>query len=376
MNIRLGIGKKLGVGALLLSGIMCAAVAKAQVNGGQFSFEFLRLANSPHVTAMGGIAIANPEDDITFALQNPSLMRRGLHNQLALGYNGMYAGISATNLAYGYHAQKVNTSFLFGVQYLNYGEFTSTTASGAVNGTFRANDYALSLGASRSYGQHWRYGATVKFAQSALAEQRASAAMVDVGINYYDTASLWDIAATAKNMGVMLDRYTADKPAEPIPFDLQIGISKRFKHVPLRLFTTIHHLYEWDIRYDNPDDAVTTILSTTDSNAKQKSNFSDKLFRHFIFGAEIKLGNRITVTGSYNYLRRKEMVVQTAPGIAGFAFGAGIALKKFDIHYGRSYYHVAGAYNEIGINFRLNRIMGLGELGEKINWNDDQPDWQ
>ena len=349
----------------------------AQVTGGQYAFEFLRLSNSPHVSALGGMSVANPDGDISLALQNPAMMRAGLHNQLQLNYNGLYAGVSASNLNYGYHADKIATSFALGVQYVNYGSFTQTTFTGTEEGSFSASDYAISLAASRSYGEHWRYGATLKAAHSSLGVQRATAAVLDLGVNYFDTGSLRDFGIVAKNMGVMLDRYTEANSAEPIPFDLQLGVSKRLKHVPLRLFTTVHHLYEWNIRYDNPADVSTnTLITTTDSNQKTKSYFTDKLFRHFIFGAEFVLGNKITITGSYNVLRRRELALQTIQGVAGFSFGASINLNKFLIHYGRSYYHIAGPYNEIGITMRLNKLCGLGAAGEKIGWNSEYTDWQ
>jgi hypothetical protein len=357
--------------------LLCGFTSFGQVNGGQFAFEFLRLSNSPHVSAMGGLNVAHPGDDISLAFQNPALMRAGLHNQLQLNYNGLYAGISSSNLNYGYHAEKINTSFYGGVQYLNYGTFKQTTVTGTEEGDFKSADYAVTLGAARSYGEHWRYGAGLKFAHSSLYTQRATAAVMDVGINYYDTTSLWDIGVVAKNMGVMLDRYMEADPAEPIPFDLQMGVSKRFKHLPLRLFTTVHHLYEWNIRYDNPDDInSSSFLSSSDTNQKVKSYFSDKLFRHFIFGAELTLGKRIVVTGSYNVLRRKELALQTLKGIAGFSFGASVNLNKFVVQYGRSYYHIAGPYNEIGITMRMNKLFGLGPAGEKIRWNKEYTDWE
>lgn len=363
--------------SLIAGALLGCASAHGQVTGGRFAFEFLRASNSPHVSALGGMSVANPDNDISLAVQNPALMRAGLHNQLQLNYNGLYAGISASNLNYGYHAEKINTSFALGLQYFNYGSFKQTSVSGNEEGTFKAIDYAVSLGAARSYQEHWRYGANLKFAHSALYTERATAAMMDVGVNYYDTASLWDIGIVAKNMGVMLDRYAESKPAEPIPFDLQIGVSKRLKHVPLRLFTTVHHLYEWDIRYSNPDDISTnTLIGNTDTNQKAKSYFTDKLFRHFIFGAEITLGNRIVITGSYNVLRRRELALQTIQGVTGFSFGVGLNLNKFMVHYGRSYYHIAGPYNEIGLTMRMNKLFGLGKTGEKIRWNADYPDWQ
>ncbi len=369
--------KELATILIMATATLPTGSAHAQVTGGQYAFEFLRLSNSPHVSALGGISVANPDADISLALQNPAMMRAGLHNQLQLNYNGLYAGVSSSNLNYGYHADKIATSFALGVQYLNYGSFTQTTFTGTEEGSFRASDYAISLAAARSYGQHWRYGATVKAAHSSLGAQRATAAMMDVGINYFDTGSLWDFGAVAKNMGVMLDKYTENNSAEPIPFDLQLGVSKKLKHVPLRLFSTVHHLYQWDIRYNNPADATSnTLISTADSNQKTKSYFTDKLFRHFIFGAEFVLGNKVTITGSYNVLRRREMALQTIQGVSGFSFGAAINLNKFLIHYGRSYYHIAGPYNEIGITMRMNKLFGLGQTGEKIGWNSDYPDWQ
>lgn len=349
----------------------------AQVNGGQYAFEYLRLSNAPHVSALGGISVADPDNDIAFALQNPAMMRPGMHNELQLVYNSFYAGIKIMNLQYGYYAPKINTSFFFGVQYLNYGTFQETNVIGNTIGDFHAVDYALTLGASRSYLEHWRYGADLKWANSSLYQYKGKAALMDVGVNYYDTATLWDVGITAKNMGVMVKKYDPNNPAEPVPFDLQMGVSKKFKHMPLRLIATVQHLYEWDIRYANPADLTgTNSLGTTDTASDKGSHFGDKLFRHFIFGAELTLAKRITITASYNDLQRRELALQTQPGLAGFAFGAGIDLKKFQIHYARTYYYVSGPYNEFSITMALNKLFGLNQLGEKIHWNADYPDWE
>ena len=352
-------------------------IAVAQVTGGQSAFEYLTLSNAPHVSALGGISVANPDNDIAFALQNPAMMRPGMHNELELVYNNYYAGINIMNLQYGYNAPKINTAFFFGVQYLNYGAFPETNSVGNVIGDFHAVDYALTLGASRSYLEHWRYGADIKWAGSALYQYKGSAALVDVGVNYFDTASLFDIGIVAKNMGVMIKKYAPGTPSEPVPFDLQLGASKKFKHLPLRLIVTAQHIYEWNIRYDNPADLTNTnSLGTTDTASDKGSHFGDKLFRHFIFGAELTLAKRITITASYNDLERKELALQTDPGLAGFAFGAGINLNKFQIHYARSYYYISGAYNEISITMSLNKLFGLNQLGEKIGWSKEYPDWE
>lgn len=362
--------------SLLLFGCMFNT-AYAQVVGGRFAMEFLRLPNSPHISSLGGINVSNPEPDIAFALQNPALMRPGLHNQLGLNYNSYYAGIKIMNLNYGYNVEKLKTSFVFGVQYLNYGSFEQTDNIGNQYGTFKASDYAITLGASKQYKERWRYGAALKWAHSSLYDKRASALLADVGISYNDTANLITVGAVAKNIGFMVQRYNPSNRSEPLPFDLQIGISKRFKHLPLRLMATAHHLYEWDIRYDNPEDNESTnLFGGQDTTADNKSYFADKLFRHLNFAAELTLGKRLSVNVGYSHLRRGEMSIKDKPALAGFSFGASIYLNKFQIHYGRSYYHVSGAYNELGLNFAMNKLFNIGKAGEKISWDADYPDWQ
>lgn len=348
--------------------------ATAQVTGGQRTMEFLRLPNAPHISALGGINVANADRDISFALQNPALARPGLHNELGINYNAYYSGISSSNLQYGYHVEKIKTSFALGVQYMNYGNFTQTDLIGNQLGEFKANEFALAIAASRQYKERWRYGATLKWANSKLYNYTASALLLDVGISYYDSTTLWMVGAVAKNMGVMLSKYTATNGAEPLPFDLQIGVSKRLKYVPLRLMATAHHLYEWDVRYDNPADANNNNIFGGDSSTSNKSNFSDKLFRHLIFGAELVIAKRIQVSAAYNHMRRSELAIEDRTATTGFSFGAAIDLNKFQIHYARSYYHIAGAYNEFGLSMSLGKLMGLGKLGNKINWTDVYPD--
>ena len=346
----------------------CCISLQAQVTGGERAMEFLRLPNSPHISALGGINVSSTSDDIAFALQNPALMRPGLHNQLGLNYNAYYAGIGVMNLQYGYNMDKIKTAFAFGVQYINYGSITQTDAVGNEYGDFHASDYAVSLAASRSYGQHWRYGATLKWAHSTLYDSKASAVLADVGVNYFDSNALVDVGIVAKNMGFSLHNYTKGN-SEPLPFDLQLGISKQFKHLPLRLSATVHHLYEWDIRYDNPADVQTNVLTGTDTTTKKKSYFADKLFRHFIFAADFTLGKRIALTVAYNQLHRAELAVKDHSALAGFSFGLGVNLNKFQVHYSRIYYSSAGAYNEFGLNIALNKLFGLGKGGENMHWN-------
>ncbi|MFT4062253.1 MAG: type IX secretion system protein PorQ [Edaphocola sp.] len=355
----------------VLLGLACMGignVAGAQVNGGQHAFEYLRMSNSPHVSALGGLVPA-AGDDVSFALQNPGLLKPAYHNQLAANYNLYYAGIGIANLQYAYHVAPLNTNFGVGIQYLNYGNFTHTDAQGNDLGNVRATDYSMNFSASRQYTEHWRYGATVKWAHSFLADRSAMAVLADVGVVYEDTAKKWVVGIVAKNMGVMLKQYNPENDAEPLPFDLQIGVSKQLQNVPLRLFVAGHHLYEWNVRYDNPADKVSNNIFGNEDTATDKKYIADKIFRHLNFGAELLLGKRLTVSAAYSHMRRSELAAGDAKGMAGFSFGVGLNLNKIHVRFARSYYATAGAYNELGFSFQLNKFFNIGNKAEPWGWN-------
>ncbi len=362
--------RKISSVVIVLCGLLTCNRVSAQVLGGQRAFEYLRMSNSPHVSALGGYVPASLDNDVAFTLQNPSLLNPKYHNQLALTYNRYYAGISIANLQYAYHVPSLDADFGFGIQYLNYGSIQHTDMFGNVLGGIGAADYAIQFSASKSYKDNWRYGATLKWAHSLLGDRSAMALLADVGVSYTDTERLWSIGVVAKNMGLTVKKYNPANSAEPLPFDLQLGVSKQLQNVPLRLYMVAHHLYEWDVRYNNPADRVSnSLIPDEESNDENKAYFVDKLFRHLNFGAEIILGKRITISGAYNHIRRSELGLNEAKGMAGFSFGAGINLNKLTVRYARSYYGSAGAYNEFGLSLQLNKFFGIGSKTEAWGWN-------
>jgi len=274
-------------------------------------------------------------------------------------------------MVYAQHSKKLNTTFGFGIQYLNYGSFKLTDNLGTVTGESKAADYSINLTASKSYLTKWRYGATLKFANSRLFDAKASALLADIGIMYADTNSKWYFGAGIKNAGVMLKNYE-NNFSQPLPLDLQIGITKKFKKAPFSIMVLAHHLQKWNIRYDNPADQTDNELLFTDTtnSTKEKTYFADKLFRHFVFAIDVNLGKRLEISAGYNHLRRSELSIAEKKGMSGFSYGIGLYLNKFVIHVAQSYYHLSGAHTDIGLNFKLNQIVGFGDGGKKINWSE------
>ena len=343
----------------------------AQVVGGENSFEFLRLAQSAHISALGGVSVVNPSGDASMVNANPALLRPEFHTTLSINYNYYYSKTRVTNLNYAYHSNKLNTTFGVGLNYLDYGSFTITDQIGYGQGSFRAADYALQLSASRKYMDKWRYGAALKYARSSLLDKKATAVLADIGVVYADTNSQWYVGAAIKNAGVAIKKYDPSI-AQTLPLDFQIGVTKKFKKAPFSLMVLAHRLHQWNIRYDNPADQLdnTLLFDDTNTDTKEKSYFADKLFRHFVFALDVNLGKRIEISAGYNHLRRSELSISEKKGMSGFSFGAGLYLNKFVFHYAQSHYHLAGAYHELGISLKLNQLFGLGTAGQNINWSE------
>ncbi|HTO14264.1 MAG TPA: type IX secretion system protein PorQ [Edaphocola sp.] len=349
--------------------------AQSQIVGGTHAFEMLNVSNSAHVSALGGLTPAIPDQDVSLAWQNPALYRPGVHNQLSFNYNLFFADIKIMNLQYAYYVPKLKTTFGGGIQSINYGTFQAADIYGISLGEVQANDIAVSFSASRSYGERWRYGATLKYAHSVLADRTAGALLTDVGVVYHDTSNSITLGIVARNMGFMTKKYNPNNLAEPLPFDVNIGFTKELKNVPLKLFVVAHHLYQWDIRYNNPADKKNNIFFNDSVEVKDKNKFVDNMFRHLNFGTELILGKRLGVTLAYNHLRRGELSTLESKGMAGFSLGTSLYLNRLQVHYARSIMATAGAYNEFGLNLSLDKMFKVGKKTNTWHWNNNYPNW-
>ncbi|TWI88552.1 type IX secretion system protein PorQ [Chitinophaga japonensis] len=323
----------------------------AQVLGGKSVFPFLDLPATPQLTALGGISVSQQQNDLSLAMASPALLRPSMHGHLQASYTSYFADVRYGHAMLGYHAERLQTTFAGSVQYVHYGTLTQTDAAGNVLGTFSPRDIAWQLSASRKYLQRWYYGINLKFIHSRYQQYRSSAIAADVGIAYQDTARQLQVGLAARNMGAQLRTYVRGGQ-EPLPFDLQLGISKRLQHLPLQLSATIHHIYQFDIRYADPAMEEEGLVSDGDTTRAGSKTF-DKLFRHFVLAAQWEIARYVELTLSYNHLRRQELAVSGQQGLSGFSAGIGVITRKLQLRYARSWYQHATAFNQLGINLPL-----------------------
>jgi hypothetical protein len=337
---------------------------QAQTLGGNTVFNFLKLPNTPQLTALGGVNVSQPSTDVGLAFNNPALLTSSMHTQMNAVFNSFYAGIQAYHLSLGYHHPKLNTNFCWGLQYFNYGATQETDASGNLLGQFRPTDWVMQLSASRTYLEKWNYGATIKFISSNYGSYRSNGIAMDVGLLYKDSSSLFSASIVAKNMGTQLQRYNGTDAGD-LPFDLEIGLTKRLEKAPFGFSVTAHHLHQFAIRYND-----TTFNNENGfANGSTKKFSFDQLFSHFVFATTVYLGDRVEVQAGYNHLRRKELSIGNAGnGLNGFSLGMGVLLNKLHIRYARAHYQNNTGYNQLGLNMKLNEYFGLGRFGQRIGW--------
>ena len=324
--------------------------------GGNNTYEFLNLSPSARVSGLAGNLITVRDDDVALGFANPSLLNNQMHQQLSFNHNLHLAGIQNGYVSYGHHVDAIGTSFHGGLQYISYGEFDATNEFDNILGTFKASEYALTLGAARQLYDRLAVGANLKVISSQLESYNSYGLSVDLGAFYQDTSGRFSATLVMKNIAAQLSTYAFDN-REPLPFEIQVGISQRLKHLPFRISVVYHNLQRWNILYDDPNAEETTLFLGGDQSS-EKSDLSiniDNFFRHMIFSGEFLFGKKenFRLRVGYNHLVRKELSVRNFRSLAGFAFGMGFKVNRFRVEYGRHIYHLAGGTNHFSISTNI-----------------------
>jgi hypothetical protein len=274
-----------------------------------------------------------------------------MHMQMNAAFTDFFGNIKAYHLAGAYHSKPWNTDFYGGVFYFDYGKTMLTDATGNIYGDFRPADFVVQVSASRTYLDRWRYGATIKFINSSYGIYRANGIAVDGGIVYQDTSKMFSASLVVKNIGTPLKKYT-EGDVQDMPFDLELGISKRLAHAPFEFSLTAQRLQRFDISYND-----TAFDNTNGFPVDRKTGFTfDKMFRHIVLATTLYIGEQLSVSAGYNHLRRKELSIGNGSnGLNGFSVGVGADLVKFEIKFGRAWYQSQSGFNQLGINLRLER---------------------
>ncbi|WP_449033974.1 type IX secretion system protein PorQ [Prevotella sp.] len=282
----------------------------------QTEYNFLRLPVSAHAAALGGDNITIIEDDPALMFSNPALASSVSDKTIGLSYMNYMSGANYMGASYTKALGEKGT-IAGGVQYMNYGKMKEYDQNNTQIGTFNASEIAIEGIFSYELAHNLVGGITAKFINSYIGNYSSMAVGVDLGLNWFEPDYQWSVSVVAKNLGGQIKAY--EENYGKMPMDVQVGVSKTFAALPVRLSATLVDLTHYDYRFIN----------------------------HLNLGADILLSDNIWVGGGYNFRRADEMTIGTnedssAHG-AGFSVGGGINLERFKLNLAYGKYHAASS---------------------------------
>lgn len=313
----------LGLGILFFSFFASSAQSGVPPN----SFSFLNIANNARINGLGGINVSLADNDINLFSFNPALLDSANTGQIGLNFSPYLASSKFLTLNYSpkFTQKPLAGNWAVSLQNLSYGTFQGTDAVGNLTNEFSANDFSLGLTHSRKVN-YISFGITAKLVTSVLESYNSVAFLTDWGGTFKHPKHDLNIGVVAKNVGFVMKSYGNIRPE--VPFDLQVGASFKPKYMPVRFSLTGHHLYVFDIAYNDPNFNLT--FDEQGNKIPKKISTADKISRHFIISTEILIHKNFNLLLGYNFLRRKELLINGLGGASGFSFGANLRLKKLD----------------------------------------------
>ena len=348
----------------LLISFLLSFSSIAQI-GGKSTYQFLNIISSAKIASLGGYAIAVPDGDIEMAYFNPALIDSSLHQELNLNYVNYFSDINYGFAGYAYRVKKIGV-FTTSIKYINYGEFLLADETSAINGEFSSSETALNIGWSNAYKYGLKYGVNLKFIMSNFYDYTSTGILVDIAGTWSKPEKGIIVGMVVKNMGSQITTYTPNN-FEPMPFEIQAGVSKKLQHAPFRFSANFHNLQVFDFYYDSPNEIESSSLFGGDVIEEDKSHLAEIIFRHFTIGTELLLSENFNLRIGYNHQRRSELKLRegSKAGAVGFNFGIGVHIKKFKIDYGRSIYSLAGTTNHLSISTNFSEYISKKDKKDK-----------
>lgn len=308
--------------------------------GGEDSFDFLNLPIGARSAALGGVIASSTDSDVNLFLSNPALLDSADDNHLSWSYFGYYADVKLNTISYAKQFDKLGM-LGFAVQRVGYGTFDRYDELGNLEGAFEAHETAVVVSHSHTLGL-FTMGTNLKYVNSGIDTYGAHALAMDIGGVFTHPVHELQMSLLMKNFGVILSEFS-DTSNSYLPFDVQLGLTFKPKHMPFRLSVTGYNLTQW--QRDNYDPAF-----------DEKPGAVGTVFRHVNFGTELILGKNVNLRGGYNYNVRQELRLDDAGRLSGVSLGFMIRIKAFELSYAFTNYHVSGGRSYFTLTSNLNTI--------------------
>ncbi|MDR0348735.1 MAG: type IX secretion system protein PorQ [Tannerella sp.] len=290
-------------------------------------YTFLRFPTSSHVNALGGHNISLIERDPSLSFHNPALLGGEMDGMLNLNYMNYIGGINIGSAIYT-KAFRERGSWGIGAAFISYGSMKEMNEYREHSGDFSGKDLSINAFYSHDLSETWRGGLSFKMLYSSLADYSSFGLAVDAGLSYYNPDREFSFGFALKNIGAQLKTY--DSKRESLPWDIQLGITKKMVHAPVRLSVTAMYLNRWRFKY----------IDDTLGKKYLNDNFFETLIKHLVFGVDIVPSENFWLGVGFNPKVQQDMKLKNGGnGLAGFSIGGGFKISKFDFNASVARYH-------------------------------------
>ena len=305
---------------------------------GNDSYAFLRFPTSSRVNALGGYSVSLVEADPSLAFHNPALLGGETDGRLNVNYMNYLADVNVGSIIFtkAFHER---SAWGAGVAYVNYGSMREMTIYNEQLGTFSVQDIGLHVFYSYDLSEKWRGGLSLKALYSTIADYYSFGLAVDAGLSYFNPETDFSVGIALKNSGAQLKSYYDER--QRVPWDFQLGMTKRMAHAPIRFSATAMYLNQW--KFNSID------RTSTD----KADSFAETALKHLIFGVELLPSDNLWIGIGLNPKTRMDMNLASGNALGGFSIGGGIKVSRFDVSASIARYHPSATSLMVSITMAL-----------------------
>lgn len=290
------------------------------------TFKFLNIPSSARHNYLGKAAIATFDPDIDIAAANPALIQYNTRGKL-LASSALYFTSLYGNVAYGHNIYKYDIPFIVGANFINYGTQTRTDINGNILGKVNPSDLSIYMAASKTY-EHYNFGINVKLAYGNYIDAQIGGVAADFSMLYRDVEREIYATVLLKNIGYQF--VGQNSSTNSMPFDIQMALSKKLKHMPLRFTIMMQEVHRWNT-LNNSIDYYNWPLDPYYERAD--NGIAGNILSKFVFASEISIGQAVKLGLSYDVRKSIEGRFEAFRGLNGLALGFGVYTRKYDFGY-------------------------------------------
>jgi len=310
---------------------------RLQAQDGHDAYAFLRLPASARASALGGYTVSLIDKDPTLIFHNPALLGGEMSGMMSLGFMNYMADVKVGSAVYT-HTVGNRGTWGVGATYINYGNIKEVTQENEITGNFSAQDINIQALYAYDLSDNWRGGLSLKWLYSSLADYSSFGLAVDAGLSYWNSETATSFGFALKNIGAQLKSFYEER--QKVPWDIQMGISKRMAHAPVRVSVTGIYLNRWNFDY-------------TDTSSSADDTFAETAFKHLVFGLEFLPTDNFWIGAGLNCKSMMDMKLTSGNGLGGFSAGAGIKVSRFNTGVSVARYHPSALSLMVNVSISL-----------------------